>query len=89
MFPSAFKEENGVLNPPPGVSLDECTPLSVWRGPLNTGRDVVITCWKPTKEELDEIVKTGRVWLMIWGETMPPAALTGISPFEKAKPDGS
>ena len=89
MFPTAFKEENGVLNPPAGMSLDECTPLSIWRGEVETGSNVVISCWKPTKEELDEIIKTGRVWLIIWGQTMPPAVVGGISPFERAKSDDS
>ena len=36
---------------------------------------VVISCWKLTKEELDLINKTGRVYLTVLGETMPPVAL--------------
>lgn len=90
MFPTGFDEENGVLHPPPGVDIEEVQMLSVWRGgikDIETGKlsPVVISCWKPTKEELEEINKTGRVWLYIWGETMPPASVGGQNPFKLAE----
>lgn len=80
MVPSNFPQSNDCLSPPEGVDLDDCSVLSVWRGTVDR-QPVVISCWKPTKEELDEINKTGRIWLWIWGTTMPPAALTGSDPF--------
>lgn len=81
MVPTGFDEENGVLNPPPGMSPDECEALSVWRGPQENGTPVVISCWKPTAEELAEINRTGRVWLLVLGLTMPPIQPTGHYPF--------
>jgi hypothetical protein len=42
---------------------------------------VVISCWKVTQEELEEIQRTGRVWLMVYGVTMPPVVLCGVRPF--------
>ncbi len=80
MVPTAFDEENGVLDRPPGMSDDECGPLSVWRGMMGKS-PVVISCWKPTTEEMEEIKRTGRVWLLVVGESMPPIAPIGISPF--------
>jgi hypothetical protein len=82
MVPTSFDEENLVLDGPPDMSADECAMLSVWRGFLGDGNPVVISCWKPTKEELDEITRTGRVWLLVWGTTMPPVHLTGEKPFD-------
>lgn len=83
MKASGFDEENCVLDGPPGTTSEDCEPLSVWRGRTNKGNPVVISCWKPTKQELEEINKTGRVWLMVWGETMPPVALLGNYPWER------
>lgn len=72
MFPTAFAEENCVLDKPPQMTPDECEPLSVWRGLLTNGTPAVVSCWKPTKDELEEINKTGRIWLVVFGETMMP-----------------
>lgn len=80
MIATAFDEETGVLDAPPGVSPEECSMLSVWRGSME-GTPVVISCWKPTAEEWEEMRRTGRIWLIIQGRTMPPVCPTGISPF--------
>lgn len=80
MVPASFDEANTVLNPPPSMSPDECEPLNVWRGPTQDG-PVVISCWKLTEEELEEVQRTGRIWLWVFGETMPPCVLIGKHPF--------
>jgi hypothetical protein len=63
------------------MSRDECESLSVWRGPTTDGHAVVISCWKLTTEEMSEIQKTGRIWIIVYGRTMPPIAASGTSPF--------
>lgn len=83
MIATAFDEENAVLDAPPGVSPEECEMLSVWRGVMQDGPPVVISCWKPTPEEWEEMRRTGRIWIIIQGYTMPPIAPTGISPWSK------
>lgn len=85
MHPTAFDEETNVIFPPPGVDADVIPPLSVWMGRDAHNNNVTISCWKPTKEELEEIVRTGRVWLMMWTHECPPVCLSGEIPFE----DGS
>ena len=40
-----------------------------------------ISCWKLTEAELDEVKRTGVVWLHVWGGH-PPVSLAGESPFE-------
>jgi hypothetical protein len=81
MTPASFDESNVVLDKPQDMSYDECDALSVLRTETTEGLPVVISCWKPTKEELDEIIKTGRVWLTIYGYTMPPAYVSGTKPW--------
>lgn len=84
MTAAAFDEDNAVLGPPPGMGEEEVFSLSVFRGPNEDGQPVVVSCWKPTREELEEINRTGRVWLIVMGHTMPPVMLEGIKPFRSA-----
>lgn len=81
MNATAFNEENAVLDRPTDMSADECDALSVWRGPMENGQHVVISCWKPTKEEWEEMQRTGRIWIIVLGQSMPPIAPTGHNPF--------
>lgn len=85
MVPSAFDEDNTVLGPPQGMTEDEVTSLSVFRGVNSDNEPVVISCWKFDKEELAEMLKTGRVWLYVYGLNMPPCAIGGLSPFPKVE----
>lgn len=85
MVPCSFDESNHVLGAPRSMAHDECEPLSVCLAKQsNSGQDVVISCWKFTPEELEQVQKTGRIWLGVFGETMPPVWLTGVSPFDKS-----
>lgn len=82
MFPSSFDESNHVLGRPEGLSDEDCGPLSVFVGNQADGLPVVVSCWKPTEAELEEIIRTKRVWLGIIGHTMPPAWVSGVKPFD-------
>ncbi len=81
MFAAAFDEANVVLGKPEDMTVDECDALSVLRTQTTGGVPVVVSCWKLTKEELEEVNRTGRVWLTVLGITMPPVALDGAKPF--------
>ncbi len=82
-FPTSFDESNAVLSKPPDMTHEECESLSVCKTIDADSTPVVISCWKLTREELEEINRTGRVWLGILGETMPPAWIAGQSPFSE------
>lgn len=82
MIASAFDEETDVLGPPSGMAEEDVYSLSVWRGKDSTGESRVISCWKLTREELELINKTGRVWLHVLGDTMPPVCLEVAHPFK-------
>lgn len=81
MFPTSFNESNHSLSPPLGMTEDQCESLATFQN-----GELVVSCWKPTEEELQEIIRTKRVWLIIWGRTMPPAYVGGISPFPSESP---
>lgn len=87
MIPTSFPEETGFLDSPPGVDADRCETLPVHVGVLPEGEPVIISCWKITVEELEEVKKTGKIWVMVWGSGTPPLAITGFSPFTGAKND--
>jgi hypothetical protein len=83
MEPIAFKEKNDVLGPPPGKA-GEITTLPIYRShPGHPNGPFHISCWKATPEELEEINRTGVVWVHIIGQTTYPIALSGISPFKQ------
>ncbi len=77
--PTSFDESNNVLGNPPGL---DCEPLSVCNT-MQGELPVVVSCWKLTEQELEEIIRTKRVWLGVIGHTMPPAWITGNKPFEE------
>ena len=79
--PTSFDESDAVLGRPSEMTDDQCGPLSIKRVEYSDGTPVVISCWKLTQEELDEINKTGRVWLGILGVTMPPSWISGTKPI--------
>ena len=81
--PTSFAESNGVLGKPREDTGDDVEALSVLHARMETSETpVVVSCWKLTAEELAEVNRTGRVWLVVMGETMPPAFVKGTKPFE-------
>lgn len=82
MRPVEFKESTKELAPPKAMREgDICLPLPVF----TDGQDVV-SCWQFTPEELEEMQRTGKLWLTVLsGQTQPPVAISAFSPFEHAK----
>ncbi len=88
-FPASFDESNDCLGPPQGMSEDQVSSLSIARVVDEEGVPTVISCWKLTREELNEIKATGRVWLGICGLSMPPAWISGTKPFPEPAARGA
>lgn len=42
----------------------------------------VISKWRLTPEELEEVRRTGAIWLHSWGHTHPPISVSGKDPFK-------
>lgn len=81
MISSSFDESTGYLGRPTDMTAEQCDPLAVAKAELDDGPPVVVSCWKMTKDELEEFQRTGRVWLIVIGRTMPPVSLTATKPF--------
>lgn len=80
MKPVKFDEANKVLVHPSSMTEEQCSDLHVYRD--ESGQ--LISCWELSGEELMEVLKTKRVWLFVWGgNTQPPVAIDGISPFKE------
>lgn len=83
MVATGFEESNTLMHPPEGMTADECQVLEVYKGEFEDGKPVVISCWKFTKEELEIVNKTGRIYILVLGESMPPIAPTATDPFRE------
>jgi len=83
MIPTSFDESNAVLSKPADMTHEDCECLSVWVGRYADGGPAIVSCWKLTREELEQINRTGRVWLHVFGPAMPPVALETKHPFKE------
>ncbi len=77
----SFDEENTILDPPNGMRQRDCESIPVWMGFTPLDVPVTISCWKVTQRELEEIQRTGRVYLVVMGHGMPAVYLTTDKPM--------
>lgn len=81
MIPVQFKEANFTFTKPDNMTDEQCMSLPVFRGKDQGGIPVIISCWKLSKEDLDDINKTGQIYLSIAGDGMPPVSIFTENPF--------
>lgn len=86
MLPVDFPARNFVYQKPEGWTDEQCSDLPVWKGnaPIDDNGNTaptIISCWKLSKEDLEEIQKTGEIWLSISSTGMPPVSLFTENPF--------
>lgn len=81
MVPTSFDESDGILDKPSNMTYEQCDPICVKHIVFQDGFPGVITCWKLTKEEVDELISTGRLWITIMGNVIPPISPTVEKPF--------
>ena len=72
MNPIPFKEQNVTY------IAEGCNDL-----PAHKAKDQIISCWKLTKEELEQINKTGVIWFSVMGQSQPPIWLGTENPFKE------
>ncbi len=72
MYPASFEESNLTLNKPPQLTHDQCQTIAAFKGKMQDGLPIIVTCWKFDQKELEEIQKTGRIWIIAVGETTQP-----------------
>lgn len=89
MEPIEFDESNSSLRLPEGATSEGAPPpLAAWQGSAPMDVPVTISCWRLTREELEEIARTGVVWLTVMGRNMPPVWLGTANPFVKVEDQG-
>ena len=80
-----FKQSNGSLGPPKGMTEDDVYTLPIHRS--TDGKIVTVTsCWELSHEALREIQRTRKIYLQIWGMTHPPVLLLTDAFGELEKP---
>lgn len=87
MLPTTFEGCNFVFTKPEGWRDEDCGDLPVYRGRALTEDGgtypCIISCWKFSKEDLEEIQKTGCIYLSVTGTRMVPVGLFTENPFGK------
>lgn len=78
MKPCVFAEANVTLKAPPGME-GEVGDLPVHRSDEPA---LVVSCWELEPGDMEEIRRTGRVWLSVQGRTHPPLCVTARAPFD-------
>lgn len=76
-----FEQANFDWGAPKGME-NECSTLPAWRGrEAVTNYPVSVSCWELSKEELEEVQRTGKIWLRVYGEGHPPVSLGTEDPW--------
>jgi hypothetical protein len=83
MLPADFPERNFVFTKPSGMTDEQCSDLPVWKGNDRDGFPIIVSKWKLSKEDLEEINRTGEIWLSLTGNGMPPVSVFTEYPFVK------
>lgn len=78
MNPQRFEQANVVMAAPKG--MDNCMDIHACKTTSNE-HPVVVTAWRPSPEELVKINLGEPVYLVVWGQSMPPVSVTADSPF--------
>lgn len=84
MEPSNFDGSNAIYGPPRGMSESEVRSIFAYHGPVYDwpGTNNTVVCWKPRQDEIDEIQRTGQVWIVMMGG-LAPHFVTGHKPTMK------
>lgn len=89
MFNASFDEDNCVIEGGRRLlskckhALDINCVSALMTTIAETNIPAVVTCWKLTKEELEEVNRTGRVWVTVIGRSMQPLSVDGFKPIGK------
>lgn len=74
--PVDFLGSNVIFGAPHTMTAEECGDL-----PCFFDGNVVVSCWKLDGAEIQRIIETECVWLMVWGGGTPPVCVVGERPL--------
>jgi hypothetical protein len=85
MTPVEFEQANKVFTPPQGLDSSQCSPINAFVGQAEGGSCdgilIVVTAWKPSEEEIDDLMNGQPVFLTFVGG-LPPHTVS--TQFERA-----
>lgn len=94
MLPIDFPEKNMVYTKPKGWTDEQCGDLSVWKGKVliddkgNTA-PTIISCWQPSKEDIEAIIAGKPIYLFVTAEVQCPVSLSTDNPFIQVPAEGN
>ena len=80
MKPVKTENTNSILKAP--VGSDNVVDLPITQLEYIDGSKAVESCWELSKEELEKVNETGRVYFVCMGRTHPPIFLSAKSELE-------
>jgi len=86
MLQVTFPEHNDIIHKPKDMTDEQCLDLAVWKGQIiideegNTCHGY-ISCWQLSKEDLEEIQRTGVIWQTILSNRLPPSSVQVEKPI--------
>ncbi len=79
MTPIEFEQANDVLKCPP--DMPDCTDLPICKAMDSLGNACVISCWQLSEEEIQQLIKSKKLYVYFSHITHPPLSLLTKSPF--------
>lgn len=76
--PIPFSQSNRCLKPPEGAEA-RCSELDIY---VHPDSPEMLSKWKLSQDEIDNINRTGVIWLWVMGTRHPPVVLTTKDPFD-------
>lgn len=84
MKPVDFPNRNFIYQKPPNMTDEECSPLPVFKGRDEMNYPVVISCWDLSEQDMEQLRKTGKIYLMMYtAGPICPVCVTPFPPFKK------
>lgn len=87
--PTSFRQSNHIYSKPENMTDEECdqlvvysSKLSEWEADKNANPPFSISCWKLEDEDIEELIRTKRIWVWHVGSYMQPLSIMSHSPFE-------
>ena len=81
MKPIEDKHSPSILKEPKGQE-DSVIDLLITRLKYQDGSEAVESCWQLSKEELEEVNKSGKIYFVCMGSTHPPILLSSKSQLD-------
>lgn len=81
--PIQFPQVNHELKKPETMTDEQCSSLPICATNDQDGFPLLISRWKLTPEELEEINRTGSVYLGVVSGSHPPVWITPLNPFSE------